>query len=620
MRDGLIWTRFCIGCEMSIVMNIQEQQDISLMTIGQILRMRGLLSEADLEKGLLVQNEIGGLLGQALHRIGAVTEEDLLHCLSEQLCLPILTMSDVPGERTEFLRAAQTFDLPASWFLERRVAIWLKKSIVLNEVEAAHSFDRPQKVVGSDREILCVVAGDPLALDLREMMEVVIARSGLDIEPHIVYYLSDNQTIDLCVSYYKDLQDGNDDEFGDASRLRELAEEAPIIDYVNNMFSRAIKESASDVHIEGGSTNSVVRYRIDGVMHERAQMGQSHFDAVASRIKLIGGMDIAERRLPQDGRCTVRFAGNEVDLRISSVPSTWGESIVIRLLRKQQELPNLKGLGLVGRTGEVLNRVLGLPNGVFLVTGPTGSGKSTTLYRGLETINDGQRKIITIEDPVEYDVDSITQIQVKSEIGYDFASGLRAILRQDPDVIMVGEIRDAETATIAAQAALTGHLVLSTLHTNSALAAITRLRDIGLESYLIASSVRGLMAQRLVRQLCQSCHRSIDDPQADQALIKAENEMQEMGLIEDRAPQWRAPQGCDECGDTGYKGRIALSEIIEIDDAMREAITTEAPAGTLFEIARAQGFLTLYEDGLMKARRGETTLAEVLRVCSGDYI
>ncbi len=563
--------------------------------IGELLRRRDLLSDADLSKGLAVQQEIGGLLGQALHRIGAITEEALLDTLSEQLALPVLGQAHAPTDRQPIAGAAQTLNLPISWLIARRAIPWLIEPTVSGVTRIG------------------VAAADPLDAGLREKIDAA-TRVGSENKLQVVYFLADNQVLDamiaLCDSHAD--EDVGDDELSNEARLRELAEEAPVIDYVNNMFFGALKQNASDIHIEAYEYHAAVRYRIDGVLLEHAQFSRSRFDAIASRIKLIAGMDIAERRLPQDGRCTVRFAGKDVDLRVSSVPSTWGESIVIRLLRKQTELPDLSGLGLTGRTRTVLEKIINMPNGVFLVTGPTGSGKSTTLYRGLELINNGERKIITIEDPVEYDISGVTQIQVKPEIGYDFAKGLRAILRQDPDVIMVGEIRDGETATIAAQAALTGHMVLSTLHTNSALDAVMRLRDIGLETFLIAASVRGLMAQRLVRRICSECSAPEDPKVVFAALDELEHVDPSIAFSGDA--NWRKAVGCEACAHTGYSGRIAISEIVAIDEDMREAITNGVTASQLQEIAQKQGFETLFEDGVRKAHAGVTTVAEALRV------
>ena len=594
-------------------MNLLSETVTIATPIGEMLKDRGLISDKDLAQALAMQAEVGGLLGQALQRLGAVTEEALLEALADQLDLPVAASHMLPDNMSAFTDAADALNLPSSWFLAHRAVAW---------------FDPPVGEKSAVRRTLFVIAGDPLNPGLRERLDVEIMRRAATVRdsddenpgdpPRIVYLLASNQMIDMCLSRIQRSVSASDDddELADVTRLREMAEEAPVIDFVNNLLATALKENASDVHVEAFEHSFVVRYRIDGVMHARQTQSRARFDAIASRIKLIGGMDIAERRLPQDGRHTVRFAGNDIDLRISSVPSTWGESLVLRLLRKQSELPDLQGLGLTGRTGVVLDEILKSPNGVMLVTGPTGSGKSTTLYRGIESIDDGYRKIITIEDPVEYDIGGITQIQVKPEIGYDFANGLRAILRQDPDVIMVGEIRDGETARIAAQAALTGHFVLSTLHTNSALAAVTRLEDIGLEPFLIGASVRGLMAQRLVRRLCDHCAVEEESEVGEAMLSQAVRDG--APLNPPLRPRWRKAVGCEACENTGYRGRIAVAEIVKLEDEMREAIVTGASVQKLFSIARGQGFLTLFEDGLLKAAEGMTTLAEVRRVCGDE--
>ncbi len=610
--------------------------------IGEHLIERGLVEEKDVAQALAMQEEVGGLLGQALQRLGSVTEEALLKALSEQLDLPIADPLSIPVAHDAFLNAAAALKLPPSWFIARRAVAWLENPVAADPSSSDEPSGRERPESGVT---LHVLAADPLNLELREKLDLAVLKAsvapsaegqdGADAgpshenpgtslyQPDIQFYLAAGQTIDMCLARLeKNIQHGDDDSLADTARLREMAEEAPVIDFVNNLFAVAMKENASDIHVEAFEHSFVVRYRIDGVLHTRQNQSRSRFDAIASRIKLVAGMDIAERRLPQDGRHTIRFAGNDIDLRVSSLPSTWGESLVIRLLRKQTELPDLQGLGLTGRAGDVLFELLDLPNGIVLVTGPTGSGKSTTLYRGLERINDGFRKIITIEDPVEYDIGGVPQIQVKSDIGFDFAKGLRSILRQDPDVIMVGEIRDGETATIAAQAALTGHFVLSTLHTNSSLAAVTRLEDIGLERFLISASVRGLMAQRLVRRLCEHCQT--DDDSAEGA---AEGEAlcqqavaagADLGSAMREPARWKKAVGCEACDYTGYKGRIAVFEVAKMDEPLREAVNNGAPLRELFSIARRQGFLTLFEDGLLKARAGQTTLSEIYRVCGAE--
>lgn len=406
------------------------------------------------------------------------------------------------------------------------------------------------------------------------------------------------------------------DDVDDLSRLREMAEEAPVIDLVNGMFEDALRQGASDIHIEPFENHVQIRFRIDGVLRTMNTLPRGRFDAVASRVKLLSGMDIAERRLPQDGRQSVRFAGQDIDLRVSSLPGAWGESIVLRLLRKQQSLPSLEGLGLEDRSMQAFQALLEERNGVILVTGPTGSGKSTTLYRGLEGVNDGQRKIITIEDPVEYDMDGVTQVQARADIGYTFARGLRAILRQDPDVIMIGEIRDGETAAIAIQAALTGHLVFSTLHTNTALAAVERLVDLGVEPFLVSASLRGLMGQRLVRRLCEHCSVPAGPDAMAEGAARLDEVRRAGADLPDsvlRPAMARGP-GCARCSDTGYAGRVAVYEVARFTSALRHVVGENRPEAELIAAARQDGFLTMYEDGLVKAAKGYTSIAEVVRV------
>ncbi|MBL4591760.1 MAG: Flp pilus assembly complex ATPase component TadA, partial [Phycisphaerales bacterium] len=540
--------------------------------LGELLRERELITEEDLKQALRLQEEVGGLLGQALIRLGALGEEDLLATLSDQLDLPILSSSQLSQKPEDYARAIARLGLSPTWLFARQCAIWCD----------------------DDTGPIHVIAASILDLGLRERLEHQSSVQDIELKDH----LCGNQTLETALYYVRPDHDSayhdglNDD---DTQRLRELAEGAPVIDFVNRVFSMALKENASDIHIEPFESKFLVRYRIDGILHTRQTEPRSRFDAVASRVKLLSGMDIAERRLPQDGRQTIRFAGQEIDLRVSSLPGSWGESLVLRLLRKENELPDLESLGLEGRAKSTLQELLSYPNGVILVTGPTGSGKSTTLYRSLMGLNDGVRKIITIEDPVEYDMEGIIQIQIKAEIGYTFARGLRAILRQDPDIIMVGEIRDGETAAIAAQAALTGHLVLSTLHTNSALAAVARLIDLGLEPYMVSSAVRGLAAQRLVRRLCPHCSVAVKNQEGEDQIWKmAKNSDVIMPDISSKA-KWRAPKGCSLCSHTGYLGRVALFEVAKMDEALSDAILQRKGLQDLVNVVRAQGFITLLE-------------------------
>jgi general secretion pathway protein E len=396
----------------------------------------------------------------------------------------------------------------------------------------------------------------------------------------------------------------------EVSHLRELAEEAPVVELVSNTLSQAAGERASDIHLEPEERNFRIRYRIDGVLHTRLTLPRERFDAVASRVKLLSGMDIAERRLPQDGRTTQRINGQEIDIRVSALPGTWGESLVLRLLPKQRQQFRLEKLGMEPDHVRRFAGAIAEPNGIVLVTGPTGSGKSTTLYAALEAINDGSKKIITVEDPVEYDIAGVNQVQVHAEIGYSFARALRSLLRQDPDIVMIGEIRDLETAQIAVQASLTGHLVFSTLHTNDAIAAFTRLIDMGLEPFLVASSLRWVLAQRLVRRLCEACAEPAPPPLAEIAAEAASA----LGPDGSARARWRAGRGCPRCQGTGYSGRLGIYEMVEVVEPLQEAILQHLPAHQATEIARRAGFRSLRQDGLVKAAAGITSVDEVLRV------
>ncbi len=397
-----------------------------------------------------------------------------------------------------------------------------------------------------------------------------------------------------------------------ALSLRELAEEAPVVSFVEAMLAEASERRASDVHIEPFENDLKVRFRIDGLLMLWRTVPRALFDAVSSRIKILSGMDIAERRLPQDGRQSLRLGHRTIDARVSSLPTTWGESIVIRFLGKQSSLPTLAQLGLDDDQRTRIEDMASATSGLLLVTGPTGSGKTTTIYRLITDANDGVRKIVSVEDPVEIDLPGVLQTPVRPEIGLDFASSLRSILRQDPDVIMVGEIRDAETASIAVQAALTGHLVISTLHTTSAIAALSRLMDLGVEGYFIADVLRGLVGQRLVRSLCPHCSVPTEDPDAE-AFACAHM----APAASETPPAWRRPAGCPRCAMTGFLGRTALFETAAITPALRTAIRQRADEATMEALCRQSGFRSVLQDGLIKARGGVTTVREVQRVVGG---
>ncbi len=397
----------------------------------------------------------------------------------------------------------------------------------------------------------------------------------------------------------------------DLEHLKDLASEAPVIRRVNLILQRAIELKASDIHIEPFEQSLKIRLRVDGVLQTIEELPISSAPAILSRVKIMAKLDIAERRLPQDGRIKVQMLGKELDLRVSTIPTLYGESVVLRLLDKENIVLDFAALGFSGRHSEQFFSVLSQPHGIILITGPTGSGKSTTLYTALKQLNTAERKIITVEDPIEYQLEGVNQIQVKPQIGLTFASALRSIVRQDPDVIMIGEMRDLETAQIAVQSALTGHLVLSTLHTNDAAGGITRLLDMGLEEYLISSTVNGILAQRLVRVLCPHCKKAYPAP------AKLVEECRQKGLIESQQPvELYQSVGCDHCGQIGYRGRRAIIEFLPMSTRIKQQVMQHEQASVIQQQAIDEGMRTLYEDGLKKVIEGVTTLEEVLRVTS----
>jgi general secretion pathway protein E len=544
--------------------------------IGQLLLQRGHVTETDLERALGFQaRQPGERLGVILVRLGAVSEENLLAALCAQTGYAPVVLADIP--RAGIDGALSRLGWSGARLQALRAAVW-----------------------EDDTGGLHAGAVDPLQPALQEAVE---SAAAAPVHWHFIRARDQERLL-------AGLADAGAAEGIDAARYREMAEDGPVIAFVNNLIAQAIDERASDIHIEPGEFACEVRYRIDGVLHTRSDFALDRFPAVASRIKLIAGLDIAERRLPQDGRITLRAAGAEMDMRVSVVPAVHGESIVLRLLPKQRHDLRLDALGMEPDHLVQLRRWLDLPSGLVLVTGPTGSGKSTTLYAALAAVDDRTRKILTVEDPVEHRLPGIMQVQVQAEIGYTFARALRSFLRHDPDVIMVGEIRDRETAEIAIQSALTGHLVLATLHTNDALSAFTRLVDMGIEPYLVAAAVQAVMAQRLVRRLCPRCAVPAEEPPGAAA---------ELARWPAQAPgAWRAAIGCDHCQRTGYRGRLGIYELVDVDAGLRHAVAAVAPLNELERLADGAGRRSLRQDGLLKARRGQTTAAEVARVAGAD--
>ena len=551
--------------------------------IGRRLIEKELITEADLKTAAAIQNQIGGKMGAILLRMGAVSEEALLQVLSTVLSIPVAEPDDLPSDPEVYMDAMEQSGIALDWYLDQDALIWLTLS---GEVKciARDLFD------GTIGEVLNSVFPD------RNVVFCLIR--NYDLERELEAVSRAGATTPLTNH--------------DIDQLKEIAQEAPIIELVNNLLSQAFEQSASDIHLEPGDHQFKVRFRIDGILHTRFSVPKDRFAAVTSRIKLISGLDIAERRLPQDGHLSTRLSGNLVDIRVSTVPGVYGESVVLRLLPKDGRHLYLDQLGLdPDRLKRFVEWING-PHGIILVTGPTGSGKTTTLYAALEAINDHHKKIITVEDPVEYPLEEVTQIQVHTEIGYSFARALRSILRQDPDIILIGEIRDKETAEIAIQASLTGHLVLSTLHTTDAVSAFTRLIDMGVEPFMVVAAVRAVIAQRLPRRLCKACAEPSEPIDGVNKAIQSSLSK----FTRDAVPQWKAPRGCAQCQDVGYRGREGIFELLEITPDLQDMILKNRSAEEIRRQAMKDGFQTLRDHGMLKAWQGITSIEEVLRVTS----
>ena len=560
-------------------------ETLSSPSLDEWLVSQGKLSEADRQRALRVQEGSDDSLFDILHKLGLVSERDLAQAVADLYRLPLLGSKDYP-------------DLPAT---EQELAAprFLKQHHLL-----------PLEL---DEQTLTVACADPgnryalQALALRAQRRVVV-RVGLPSEIEAAFerlYGAGRSAMGRIVESLGGEDALNPD---DIEHLKDMASEAPVIRLVNLMIQRAVEIRASDIHIEPFENRLKVRYRVDGVMREVESPPARLSAAVISRIKIMAKLNIAERRLPQDGRIQLRVQGHEIDLRVSTVPTLHGESVVMRILDKSGVVFDFERLGFTEGVLQRYLRTLELPHGIILVTGPTGSGKSTTLYTSLIRLNTPEVKILTVEDPVEYQLEGVNQIQVKPQIDLTFANALRAIVRQDPDIIMIGEVRDRETAAIAVQSALTGHLVLSTLHTNDAAGAITRLLDMGMEDYLLTSTINGVLGQRLVRTLCPQCKRS------EPALPELVEELGLQRFSGERQVRICHPVGCEHCGGSGYRGRAAINEFLEMTDPIRRLVLKHASAGDIQAQARQEGMLTLYEDGLAKVVAGLTTVEEVLRV------
>ncbi len=559
--------------------------------LGEILVVNGVISAEQLAFARQEQEDTGKLLDQILLEKKFATKKDIAKALSEQVSI------DFVEKITE-----QMIDPKA---LGKIPLKFLRKHVVI-------------PIIFEGRKT--IVTADPR--DLQPLDNISLLLSG-----DVSYAVSTSEIINDAINRYypletsKEMMEDLKEEGEEAIDLEsieekdilEMANEAPIVKLVNHMIYQAVKEDASDIHIEPFEKELKIRYRIDGAMYQKLLPPKRYQGAIVSRIKIMSNLNIAEKRLPQDGRIEIRVGDKAIDIRVSILPCNFGERVVMRLLDKSKGVVDLKSLNFSERDFQVVTRTIERPNGIFLISGPTGSGKTTTLYAILNKLNQSDVNIITVEDPVEYTISGVNQVQVKESIGLTFAAALRSILRQDPDIVLIGEIRDKETAQISTQAALTGHLVLSTIHTNNAPATITRLIDMGVEPFLIASSLVCVMSQRLLRKLCDHCKQQY---KPDEELIKR------LGLTNAEAEKitFYKAVGCDECFNTGFRGRMAIFEVMEIDDEIAPLIVEKADASVIKRKALKQGMTPLSQDGLRYVKNGTTTVDEVLSVAFADQV
>ena len=570
--------------EPSLPANRQRKSNDLLSTLLTQLLEAKRITQPTLERAQHAASESGERIDQVLIKLGLVSEDTLTEAWSDVTGKRVILAKDYPTKpvleeslRSEFLRHAQILPLSA------------------------------------DGGQLTIVVADPLdtfspaaiAAKLGLIVDVVLGRPG-ELKAAISRLHGSDSDSDQANVVSTAL-------IGDIEQLRDLASDAPVIRAVNEILDHAIEQHASDIHLVATEVGTRVKIRIDGVLRDHLVPLPGSHPAIISRLKILGGLDIAERRLPQDGRIQLNWRGRKIDLRVATMPHIQGEGAVLRILDRAANLLDLESLGFDSDLLVVLRRLLAEPHGLFVVTGPTGSGKTTTLYAALAEVARPDRNIITVEDPVEYHIPGINQVQVNQKIGLDFSSALRSALRQDPDVIMVGEIRDRETALIANQAALTGHLVLATVHTNTATAAVPRLVNMGVEPYLLASTLRGAMAQRLVRRLCIHCR------QADALTVRAmERLASTRNDLRGRDVPGYAAIGCAECQNTGYASRTMISELMLVDDRVRAEIARGADEMTIAQVAAEGGMSSMSEDGFRKVKNGDTSLSELFRVLGGQ--
>jgi type IV pilus assembly protein PilB len=561
--------------------------------MGDLLIDRGCITREQLECALSAQVECGGekLLGELLVEHEFCTEEQILECLAEDIGLPFVRLDSRMFD-------PKTIDTIPRDFIEKHTVLPLFKirdvlTVALSEPTNVFLIDQLRDLAGCEVQIAVAAAKD-------------IRRTVQTYVPNTRVFIIDDIIDDANLNAVELIEESIEDISNDIDQ----AGASPIIRLVNYIIYNAVKEGASDIHVEPTERQLRVRYRVDGALYQSLEPPVHLAPAVASRIKIMANLDISERRLPQDGRIHVMMEGRPIDLRISTLPLPFGEKVAIRILDNQNINISLEQLGFSAENLDRFRDQLTQPNGIALVTGPTGSGKSTTLYAALNAVSSIEKNICTVEDPIEFQLNTINQFQVNERIGLSFATILRSLLRQDPDVVMVGEIRDQETARVAVQAALTGHLVFSTLHTNDACSTVSRLVDMGVEGYLIGASLNMVLAQRLCRRLCPKCKKPYEPSKAMQRATEC------MGI---EVEEYYHGSGCPRCRRTGFSGRIAIHELLAVDDGLRELITTHPTIGTIRDYAQQAGMLPLRYDGLRKVREGITTVEEVLRVSDDGW-
>ncbi|MBM2833795.1 MAG: xpsE 3 [Candidatus Brocadiaceae bacterium] len=575
-------------------MQSQEKTKTNIKTeakrriFGQLLKDKGFVTDNQIQEALAIQKQKGGLIGDILVSLHYVSNEQIMLALSEYLGLEIVSIEgiDIPSEIINMIP-------PAIAQLYRIIPINIKDDILTIVQADALNFETL----------------DDLRLILKHQIKPVLCHKDIVLRAVEKYYPKKHESVEQLLLEFKEdksYAESARGEYIDIDELRKMADATPVKKWVNLMFLDAILDKASDIHMEPFEDGFKIRHRIDGVLYEKISPPKQLGVPITSRIKVMSSMDISERKLPQDGRIQLNVGGALIDLRVSTLPTKYGESVVLRLLNKSAVSLNLETLGFRPEELKLIHQLLNKPNGIILVTGPTGSGKTTTLYAALNHLNDIGTKIITTEDPVEYDIDGLVQVQINQSIGVDFANCLRAILRQDPDIILVGEIRDEETARIAIQASLTGHLVFSTLHTNDAPTTVTRLIDIGTKPYLIAATLEAVISQRLVRKICTSCKEEYEP--SDESLLELN-----LTKADVNGKQFFRGKGCNNCNKIGYKGRIGIYEIMVINSEIRRLISEQANTNVIRMAAKNNGMSTLRDSGLIAVFNGLTTIQEIVR-------